>query len=348
MLGQAQFYNRTIRKVVVAFGTIFNDIQLQRYSKDGNTKYEIFKVPLSYGPKERYITHITSDPTLTKSMNVVVPRMSFELTAMSYDASRKLISTTQNFNYSTTNGLSTQYAPVPYDFNFSMSIYVRNTEDGTQIIEQILPFFKPDFTVTVDFIKNFPQKYDMPIILNSVNVTNDYEGGLGDGTTRLIIWDLEFTAKGYIWPIVKNNQSGLIGDAYTPTGGGTAYGFVKTNIYIDQQNRDAQKMTVDYATGNNYYSTGETIRVEDKDITGKVIFFSNNSIGTLILGELNKLLTANDVVIGDFTNAKYKVTDVDVSPLKAVEIITRPVPQDSDPDDQFGFSDTITEWPNTL
>jgi hypothetical protein len=107
-------------------------------------------------------------------------------------------------------------------------------------------------------------------------------------------------------------------------------------------------MTVNYSTGNNYFSTGETIRVEDRDITGKVIFFSNNSVGTLILGELNKLLKANDVVIGDFTNAKYKVTDVDVSPLKAVEIITRPVPQNSEPDDQFGFSDTITEWPNTL
>ena len=348
MLGQAHFYNRTIRKVVVAFGTLFNDIQLQRYSKDGNTKFEIFKVPLSYGPKERYLTQITSDPDLTKSMNVVVPRMSFELTAMSYDSSRKLVSTTQNFNYNATTGLSTQYAPVPYDFNFSMSIYVRNTEDGTQIVEQILPFFKPDFTVTVDFIKEFPQKYDMPVILNSVNVTNDYEGGLGDGTTRLIIWDLEFTAKGYIWPAVKTGAKGLIGGEYTDTGGNTAYGFAKTNIYIDTQNRDAQRMTVDYAKGNNYFAIGETIRVANTEITGTVIYFSNNSVGTLILGELNKLLEANNVVIGNFTNAKYTVTSVDKTPLRAVEIVTRAVPQDAEPDDQFGFSDTITEWPNTL
>ena len=348
MLGQTQFYNRTIRKVVVAFGTLFNDIQLQRYSKDGNTKFEIFKVPLSYGPKERYITQITSDPDLTKSINVVVPRISFELISMSYDTSRKLVSTTQNFNYSTATGLSTQYAPVPYDFTFTMSIYVRNTEDGTQIVEQILPFFKPDFTVTVDFVKEFPQKYDMPVILNSVNVTNDYEGGLSDGTTRLIIWDLEFTAKGYIWPAVKTNQKGLIGASYTDTGGNTAYGFAKTNIYIDTQNRDAQRMTVDYANGNNYFAIGETIRVANTEITGTVIFFSNNSVGTLILGELNKLLEANNVVIGDFTNAKYKVLSVDKTPLKAVEIITRPVPQTAEPDDQFGFSDTITEWPNTL
>ena len=144
MLGQAHFYNRSIRKIVVAFGTIFNDIQLQRYTKDGNTKKEIFRVPLSYGSKERYLTQITSDPTLTKTINVTVPRISFELTGMSYDSSRKQQSLIQNFALNANGGINTQYTPVPYDFNFSMAIYVRNTEDGTQIVEQILPFFKPD------------------------------------------------------------------------------------------------------------------------------------------------------------------------------------------------------------
>lgn len=199
MLGQSHFYNRTIRKVVVAFGSMFNDIQVQRY--DGATLKEIFKVPLSYGAKEKYMTRLTSDPNLTKSIATVVPRISFDLTGMSYDASRKQMTTVRNFAQNTGTSLNTQYAPVPYDFNFSMSIYVRNTEDGTQIIEQILPFFTPDFTVTVDFIQPMNQKYDMPIILNSVNTTTDYEGDMM--TTRLITWDLEFTAKGYIWPAVK-------------------------------------------------------------------------------------------------------------------------------------------------
>ncbi len=175
MLGKAQYYNRSIRKVVVAFGTLFNDIQVQRYTKDGLTKKEIFRVPLSYASKERYLTQITSDPTLTKSINVFVPRITFELIGMSYDSSRKQQSLIQNFAKSASGGLNTQYAPVPYDFTFSMSIFVRNTEDGTQIVEQILPFFKPDFTVTVDFIPGMDQKYDMPITLNSVNTTTDYE-----------------------------------------------------------------------------------------------------------------------------------------------------------------------------
>lgn len=107
MLGNEQFYNRTIRKVVVAFGTMFNDIYLQRYNKAGTVGYEKFKVPLSYGPKEKYLTRITSDPTLTKSIAAVVPRISFEMTSMTYDASRKQTTTLQNFANSNT-GLKTQ------------------------------------------------------------------------------------------------------------------------------------------------------------------------------------------------------------------------------------------------
>ncbi len=134
MLGNAQFYNRTIRKVVVAFGSLFNDIILQRYTLDGATKKEVFRVPLSYGSKEKYLTRITSDPNLTKSIATVVPRISFELIGLGYDSSRKQASTLQNFSYNTTDGLKTQYAPIPYNFDFTLSIYVRNHEDGTQIL----------------------------------------------------------------------------------------------------------------------------------------------------------------------------------------------------------------------
>lgn len=202
MLNNPFYYNRTIRKVVVAFGTLFNDIQVQRFVN--NTPKEIFKVPLSYGSKEKYMTRLAADPNLTKSVATVVPRISFELTGMSYDSSRKQITTLKNFSANTSTSLNRQYVPVPYDFNFSMSIYVRNTEDGTQILEQILPFFTPDFTVTVDFISTMDQKYDLPIILNSVNTLTDYEGDMM--STRLITWDLEFTAKGYVWPILKTGK----------------------------------------------------------------------------------------------------------------------------------------------
>jgi hypothetical protein len=345
MLGKSQYYNRSIRKIVVAFGTLFNDIQLQRYMRDGKTKKEIFKVPLSYGSKERYLTAITSDPTLTKTIAVNVPRISFELTGMSYDNSRKQQSLIKNFAMNSTGGVSAQYVPVPYNFNFSMSIYVRNTDDGTQIVEQILPFFKPDFTVTVDMIPGMDQKYDMPIILNSVNTTTDYEGALADGTTRLIIWDLEFTVKSYLWPAVEE-PGGIIG-SYSTTSG--RYGQANTNIYINTQNRDAQKLYVDYANGNNYFGIGETVRANGSSFyTGKVIYFSNNQNGILIVGELNGLFSPNNVITGDYSGAEYVVIRSDTAPLKAVHIVTTAVPEDSAPDDHFGFNDEITEWPNTL
>jgi hypothetical protein len=231
MLNNPHFYNRTIRKVVVAFGTIFNDIEVVRFTKTGLPQQKML-VPLSYGAKEKYYTRLLSDPSLTKSVATVVPRMSFNLDGLNYDISRKKQSTLQNFSYTQANGVSSQYVPVPYNFDFSMSVYVRHTEDGTQILEQILPFFTPDFTVTVDFIDSMCQKYDMPIILNSVTNNTDYEGDMM--TTRLITWDLQFTAKGYIWPAVKSGR-GIIGQ-YSDVGGtnGTGgYGGVIVNLYND-------------------------------------------------------------------------------------------------------------------
>jgi hypothetical protein len=231
MLGNNHFYNRTIRKVVVAFGTLFNDIEVIRFTKNGTPQLKML-VPLSYGAKEKYITRITSDPTLTKSVNTVVPRMSFNLDSIAYDISRKQQTTLQNFSYTTAGGVKSQYAPIPYNFDFSMSVYVRHTEDGTQILEQILPFFTPDFTVTVNFIDGMCQKYDMPVILNSVTNNTDFEGDMM--TTRLITWDLQFTAKGYIWPPVKGDR-GLIGQ-YSNIGGPSAnggYGSVIVNFYND-------------------------------------------------------------------------------------------------------------------
>ena len=336
MLGNDHFYNRTIRKVVVAFGTMFNDIHLVRYNKAGTTSYEKFKVPLNYGAKEKYITRINSDPTLTKSIATTVPRMSFDMTGMSYDTARKLPSTVRNFAANNATTVKTQFVPVPYDFTFSLSIYVRNTEDGTQILEQILPFFTPDFNVTINFIPSMGKKYDMPVILNSVNTTTDYEGDMM--STRLIIWDLEFTAKAYIWPPVIDAE--VITQA-------------NSSIYIETRTKDAQKVYVNYANGVGYFASNETVRVSDKNIFGEVLYFSNNAVGaanvaTLIVGYLNDYLSANDVIVGDKSNATYTITSIDTNPLKSLLIITKPNPINAEPDDEFGFSETVTNFPNII
>ena len=325
MLGNANFYNRTIRKIVVAFGTVFNDIYVVRYTKDGLTAKETFKVPLNWGAKEKYLTRLTSDPTLTKSIATTVPRISFEMTGMSYDSSRKLPTTVRNFSANNATTVNAQYVPVPYNFDFSLSIYVRNTEDGTQILEQILPFFTPDFSVTVDFIPLMDPKYDMPIILNSVSNETTYEGDMME--TRMIIWNLEFTAKSHIWPPVKTGK--IITTA-------------NTNLYIQPNSLLEQQVFVDFANGVGRFSDSETIRVTDKDVYGTVSYFSNVNNGILIVESLNDYLAVGDVVRGDFTGATYTIKTADKTPLKSTTITTRPKPLNAEPDDEFGFSETVT------
>ena len=328
MLGNAPFYNRTIRKIVVAFGTVFNDIYVVRYTKDGVTAKETIKVPLNWGAKEKYITRITSDPTLTKSIATTLPRISFEMTGMSYDSSRKLPTTVRNFSANNSTSVKTQYVPVPYNFDFSLSIYVRNTEDGTQILEQILPFFTPDFSVTVDFVPAMDPKYDMPIILNSVSNEVDYEGDMM--ATRMIIWNLEFTAKSHIWPPIKT---------------GKVITTANTNLYIQPNSLLEQQVYVDFANGVGRFSDSETLRVAGKDVYGTVAYFSNVSNGILVVQSLNDYLEVGDVVRGDFTGATFTIKTADKTPLLLSTINTRPKPLNAEPDDEFGFSETITDGP---
>jgi len=328
MLGNDTFYNRTIRKIVVAFGTVFNDIYLIRYTKDGLTAKETIKVPLNWGAKEKYITRLTADPSLTKSIATTLPRISFEMTGMSYDSSRKLPTTVRNFSANNATSVKTQYVPVPYNFDFSLSIYVRNTEDGTQILEQILPFFTPDFSVTVDFVPAMDPKYDMPIILNSVSNEVDYEGEMM--TTRMIIWNLEFTAKGHIWPPVKT---------------GKVITTANTNLYIQPNSLLEQQVYVDFANGVGRFSDSETLRVDGKDVYGTVAYFSNVSNGILVVQSLNDYLEVGDVVRGDFTGATFTIKTADKTPLLLSTINTRPKPLNAEPDDEFGFSETITDGP---
>jgi len=333
MLGNKHFYNRTIRKIVVAFGTLFNDLYLVRYTKSGDEREKI-KVPLNYGPKEKYITRITSDPTLTKSVAVTVPRMSFELTSISYDASRKQQSTLQNFAAGTGGAINKQYAPIPYNYEFTLSIYVRNTEDGTQILEQILPFFTPDFTVSVNFIREMGKPYDLPIMLNDVSTEIDYEGDMLN--TRLIIWTLTFTAKSFIFPAVRTANTGIIETA-------------NTNMHIDLSTPTVQKVGLNTANGSGYLMPGEVLRVADKGIVGTVDYFSRQSpTSTLVATDLNRLLSIGDVVRGDNSRAYYPVSSLDQNAMKVVIVKVEPDPNTAGPDDEFGFAETITEFPDTL
>ena len=195
------FYHQTSRKMVVAFGSLFNNIEVRRTdSNDAVT--EVIKIPLSYGPKDKMLVRISQDPSLNPNVALTVPRMGFELTSMTYDGARKLNTMGRNVKKGTT-GLKKQYNPVPYNWDFSLYVFVKNAEDGTQILEQILPFFTPDFTVTMTLVSGMTVKMDIPLVLNSVTSEDSYEGDFA--TRRSIIWTLSFLMKGFLYPSVTDN-----------------------------------------------------------------------------------------------------------------------------------------------
>ena len=195
------FYHQTSRKMVVAFGSLFNNIEVRRTdSSDAVT--EVIKIPLSYGPKDKMLVRISQDPSLNPKVALTVPRMGFELTSMTYDGVRKLNTMSRNVKKGTT-GLKKQFQPVPYNWDFSLYVFVKNAEDGTQILEQILPFFTPEFTVTMTLISGMTVKMDIPLVLNSVTSEDSYEGDFA--TRRSIIWTLSFLMKGFLYPSVTDN-----------------------------------------------------------------------------------------------------------------------------------------------
>ena len=197
------FYHQTSRKMVVAFGSLFNNIEVRRTdSSDAVT--EVIKIPLSYGPKDKMLVRISQDPSLNPGVALTVPRMGFELTSMTYDGARKLNTMGRNVKKGTT-GLKKQFNPVPYNWDFSLYVFVKNAEDGTQILEQILPFFTPDFTVTMTLISGMTIKMDVPLVLNSVTSEDSYEGDFA--TRRSIIWTLSFIMKGFLYPSVTDNAA---------------------------------------------------------------------------------------------------------------------------------------------
>ena len=204
-----QYYNQVIRRYVVMFGTLFNDIIVQRFNKAGQ-RIQALKVPIAYGPKEKFLVRITQDPELTNQSQVSLPRMGFEMTGMQYMPDRKLSSTQRRVNTvgatGSNNSIKAVYTPVPYDFNFSLSVFVKNADDGVQILEQILPFFTPEWTTTLKIIPEMNIKHDVPTVLQSVTTEDAYDGDFE--TRRSLIYNLDFLVKGYIYGPVK--KSGII------------------------------------------------------------------------------------------------------------------------------------------
>ena len=204
MLGK-QFYHETTRKVVVAFGTLFNDIHLVRKDNSG-TIQQSMKVPLAYGPRQKYLVRLNDDPDLSKSTAVTLPRIGFEISGISYDPARKLqrVQKFKKVKGAKASQLDTQYMPVPYNIDFELYILSKQSDDALQIVEQILPYFQPDYTVTINDNTDMGIKRDVPVILNSIGYEDDYQGDFA--SRRAIIYTLSFTAKFYLYGPVTSTK----------------------------------------------------------------------------------------------------------------------------------------------
>lgn len=208
MLGD-YFYNKCIHKTVVAFGTLFNNIKIE-HTDENDGKLSTIKVPLSYGPIQKFLSRIEQSKDGNRRIATSLPRMSFEMISLDYSPQRKssLIQTFKSSSIQDGKEIKNIYMPVPYDIGFELNIVSKIQDDCLQIVEQILPFFQPSFNVSVKLIPEIKEVKDIPIILNRINFRDTYEEDFNQ--RRLIYYTLTFTAKTYIFNVIPENSQGLI------------------------------------------------------------------------------------------------------------------------------------------
>jgi hypothetical protein len=203
------FYHEILRRTIVSFGSLFNDITI-KHKNNSNDVVSVIKVPFAYGPTQKFLARLNQSPDLNKPIQMTLPRMSFEFTGLTYDSTRKS-TTTQTFTAkSATDGKETKkvYLPVPYNLQFEVSVMSKLNDDALQIIEQILPYFQPAYTMTVELVDEINEKRDVPVILENITMQDDYEGDFT--TRRVLIYTLRFTVKTYLFGPISSASKDII------------------------------------------------------------------------------------------------------------------------------------------
>ena len=238
MLG-TYYYHEIIRKTIIGFGTLFNDINI-KHKNSSDAVISEMKVPLAYGPTQKFLAKLEQQADLNKPVQITLPRMSFEMTSVDYDPTRKT-GVTQTFKAVDGNSnMKKVFMPVPYNIGFELSILSKLNDDALQIVEQILPYFQPAFNITIDLVESIGEKRDIPVVLNSVSMQDDYEGDFS--TRRALIYRLQFTAKTYLFGPVADNPEGLIRkvivDNYADTNTQTAKREMRYTVVPDPVDAD--------------------------------------------------------------------------------------------------------------
>lgn len=340
MLSNKHFYYQLTRKYVILFGNMFNNISIVRTNSITNAELERFRVPIVYAPKEKYFARLKADPDLNRPIQAILPRMSFELVGFSYDSTRKQNSLLRNPKANNASQVDAQYMGVPYDLSFDLQIYARNVDDGTHIVEQILPYFNPDYTVTIDSVPQMGFLKDVPIILNSVSNVIEHEGNFD--AVRYVSWTLNFTMKAHFYGPVTATK--IIRRANT---------YIKADpmLYRGQ----TVKLNLSQLSGT------DTIKIDDIVYQGKT-FSTASAYGTVLKwdkgpahmvvgGVQGSFVTRTDG--GDYlrfqnSNSVYQIDTFDTTPITYSSISIDPDPITANADSDYGYTITIEEFPDTM
>jgi len=304
------FYHEIFRKTIISFGNIFNNIEI-RHTNNSDKTISVVKVPLAYGPIQKFLARIEQDPSALRPVKMTLPRMSFEFNGLNYDASRK-VTTTQSFVSETGKKV---YMPVPYNMQFELNIITKLNDDALQIVEQILPYFQPSFNMTINLVDPINEKKDIPVILDGVSFTDDYEGDFTK--RRSLVYTLRFTAKTYLFGPIPSSSTGIIKKVTLDymTGVDTKkreMRYVVTPRATKDYNDDATTVLADnideitkyinvidassIETGSRIYLHNELMYVESKDSNKLVVIrgYENTLIEGHVAGTKINLVNASD------------------------------------------------------
>ena len=334
MLG-TYYYHEILRKTVISFGTVFNDIRIRHTNSDGSPFSET-RVPLAYGPVQKFLARLDQQPELNKATTMSLPRMSFETTNIVYDPTRKA-GITQTFKASDGTNLKKVYMPVPYNVGFELNIMTKLNDDALQIVEQILPYFQPSFNLTVDLVKVIGEKRDIPVVLDNISFQDDYEGDYE--TRRALIYTLNFTAKTYLFGPVADTSDGLIKK-------------VQVDYYstVDRENARRQLRYTATPKALKDYNDDNTAVLDEPITKSKTKISVNDSTNfavgdRIIIGtEIMKIKSIPDNGSLTVTRGWDKTTAAAHLENTSIDILSNADDILVEPDDDFGFNGTITDY----
>ena len=269
------FYNEILRRTIIGFGTLFNSLEIRQEDS-------VVRVPLAYGPTQKFLARIEQSPDLNKPMAITLPRMSFEFTGLTYDPSRK-VSTTQTFiAKDKDDGTETKktFMPVPYNMQFELSIFTKLNDDALQIVEQILPYFQPAYNLTIELVDQIREKRDVPIVLESVTMQDDYEGDFS--TRRVLYYTLRFTAKTYLFGPTKSASKDIIKRSTVSYLTGTDTSNTRREVTYSATARALKSYVDNVVTtlASDVTATAKTIQVADATgiLADKYIFIGDEEL----------------------------------------------------------------------